>query len=45
MYEVVSGQKINKEKTTMTFSKNMPVDTRKRILEFWRLIEANEHSR
>lgn len=36
-YESVSGQQINKAKTSITFSKNVPSDIRNRVLEFWGL--------
>lgn len=44
-YEKVSGQYINKKKTSQTFSKNVSAETQSQILELWGLTEAHEYSR
>lgn len=43
-YEQAFGQQINREKTSIIFSKNVLLDTQKKILDFWRLTETKEHS-
>lgn len=43
-YELASGKKVNKDKTSMHFSRSMPVGTKQQIKDMWGMTSETEHA-